>query len=157
MPSMQTSSPNALEESGLSPRELLAQCRPLSDPVMFLSRLLFWSIILGSLLVCLMFARQISPLHATAFERSAVVTVLVISLGVGLSAPIAMWLLVRQPSKNTVLYLRAFRSDAQAIPLRRGLKAAFGSRYRICGIRPPRHRVSWLWRILFSLATAYRY
>jgi general secretion pathway protein G len=66
-------------------------------------------------------------------------------------------LLLRQPRKNTGLYLRAFRSDVQSISLRRALKAALGRRFRICGIRPPRHRASWLWRILFTLAIAFRY
>src|ERR1043166_6728377 len=136
-----------------SPHELLTLCRPLADPVRVLSKFVFWSTVVMSVLFCLWIASEIS----TGLTPGVALLVGTAALCVGLAGPLALWLLLKQPRKNTVLYLRAFRSDAQAVALRCALKAALGGSYRVCGIRPPCHRASWLWRLFFTIAVALRY
>jgi general secretion pathway protein G len=150
---MNGASGDELAQTRQSPRELIAQCRPLADPVSVLSRLLLWSIIIASAFPFFAWVVTSEQIGNVIF----LVVVALFGLLMGLPAPIGMWLLLRQPRKNVVLYLRAFRSDERATHLRGSLKAALGGKFRLCGIRPPQKRVSWFWRIFFTMATAYRY
>jgi hypothetical protein len=74
-----------------------------------------------------------------------------------LSLPAALWVLLQPARRPSVLYVRAFRSDLNAAHLRLLLRAALGSRYRLCGIRAPGVRVSWLFRVFLTAYTGVRY
>ena len=72
-------------------------------------------------------------------------------------APLGIWLLLRESSRKPVIYLRAFKTDQFARRLRRLLKAALSTDFRLCGIRPPRERSSLFIRLMAEGVVAYRY
>jgi hypothetical protein len=69
---------------------------------------------------------------------------------------LAIWRLL--PRRVTsAIYLRSFRGDAQANPIRTVAAAALGPDFRLSGIRDPRRRWPWLVRHLLYLLFLVRY
>jgi len=127
----------------------LKKCGPLSDPVKALS---VW-MLLSTLAVVAVFV--VPDLLSDKNIPFIIVCILSISV---LPMPLAMWLLLKEAWKQPVFYLRAFRSDIDSAYLRGLLKASLGPQYRLCGIRPPRAKVSWWMRLMFSAwATGFKY
>ena len=128
----------------------LVTCKPLSDPVRLLANILLVAMFLGIVALVIDFLRT--------EDKSTVIPVVLIISALFISAPaLGMWLLLSAANRTPAIYLRAFRTDRPAHRLRSLLKAALGSRYRICGIRPPHERSSWLVRIFGSNFLALRY
>ncbi len=126
--------------------------RPLRDPVRFFASILFWTSFISFALAWLKLLVSSAP--STLVDLGLMVLISVIAC---MPLPLGIWLLVRRVKQTPVIYLRAFRSDRRAVRLRRLLKAALGPRLRLSGIRPPRERSNWLFRLAASGFVALRY
>lgn len=129
------------------PADYLQRVRPLSDPVRALSTFI---VVNGVATAVIMAAIRVGGGSSLSVTDALLVCSVTLT-------PLAIWLLLAPSRRAQVLYLRAFRSDATAVPLRRLLRAAIGSRLRLCGIRPPQERVSRLTRLLLSGGIGFRY
>ena len=127
----------------MAPQVALARCKPLSDPVKSFARAVGFGMLvclLGGanqllfLLILFVKDRMSLPAGGMMILTWAILLSFVISL------PLGMWLLLRTRKRTSVIYLRAFRSDRSARPLRSLLKAALGNQFRLSGIRQPRKR-----------------
>ena len=74
-----------------------------------------------------------------------------------ITGPLTLHALLLPGRRNTALYLRAFRSDGTAAQVRSLIRVALATDYRLCGIRPPTERASWLSRVLLTVATGLKY
>lgn len=132
----------------------LRRAGPLSDPVRLVSTLIIINTALVLVLVAITVARSVNVSKLDGAEFGLLVVLVILSV---VLQPLAMWLLLRPAQRQSVLYLRAFRSDVEAVSVRRLIRAALGSRQRLSGIRPPRERVSMVSRLLLTAATGFRY
>jgi hypothetical protein len=123
---------------------------PLDDPLRFYRRL--FSILLVPMFLALSFGlllpRVGGPLR---FERlSSAESIVTFVLG------LAVWRLL--PRRTTsVIYLRSFRNDPVAYPIRTVIAGVLGPGFRLSGIRDPRRRWPWLVRHLLYLPFLLRY
>ena len=130
----------------------LARCKPLSDPVRAFANVVpIWGMIIS----------LVAMLLVAGYGRNKGEDVGAIfyffSLVAALSTPLGFWCLFRTANHKPVIYLRAFRSDRPAHRLRSLLKAALGSDFRLCGVRPPRERSHLLTRLLATNLVVFRY
>ena len=129
----------------------LGRCKPLSDPVRVFANIVpIWAIIAFLAIILLIAGRE-------RIVGEGIVIVSFFTLLSALSMPLGIWLLFRTANRKPVIYLRAFRSDRPARRLRSLLKAALGSDFRLCGIRPPRERSHLLTRLLATNLVIFRY
>lgn len=135
--------------------ESLRRAGPLSDPVRIIAR---WTLIGTILSLVLLLAGELPPL-VWLWSESPVLGLAGAGelLLAGMTLPIAVWLVLWPGRTMPVLYVRAFRSDTAPAGVRQLLRAALGARFRVCGIRPPRARVSWPSRLLLTAAAGFRY
>jgi hypothetical protein len=98
-----------------------------------------------------------TPILIAAVSDPGMLILAIFLVPVAISLPSAIWTLLQPARRRPVFYLRAFRSDAQSTHLQRLLRTALGHRFRLCGIRPPRERVSWGSRLMLTAATGLRY
>jgi hypothetical protein len=128
---------------------------PLRDPVRCFARILLW---LSLISLAITFVTLLHGFGGAAPSKPKEIGALaLILLIVGVPLPLGIWLLVRRATRRPVIYLRAFRSDREAVRLRQLLKAALGPRLRLCGIRPPGERSNWLSRLAGHGLVALRY
>jgi hypothetical protein len=99
----------------------------------------------------------VAPQFIVAVGEPELPILVIILVPVAISLPSAIWMLLQPARRRPVFYLRAFRSDIQSTHLQRLLRAALGHKFRLCGIRPPRERVSWGSRLMLTAATGLRY
>lgn len=133
----------------------LRRAGPLGDPVRVLSTWVLSTTLfgLGALAVT-----QLGPIAPELIEEPGFALLLVVLyLSLGVALPGAMWLLMRPARREPVFYLRAFRADTEAAPVLSAIRAALGPRYRLCGIRPPHVRLSWVARLFLTTGTGLRY
>ena len=137
----------------------LSLCRPLSDPVTVVARWLQISALVPLVIFLVELASAAASPASRAHESAILVVLVAGGFGtfVALLTPAALYILVRAGRGEPVIYLRAFRSDQRAKRLRSLLKAALGPGMRLCGIRPPRERVSWFSRLFLATITGFRY
>src|SRR5437899_1899185 len=128
----------------------LVRCKPLSDPVRAFSNMLPVSALI-SVAIILVIA------WPERGEEAGYLIFLFITLAAALSMPLGFWLFFRTANRKPAIYLRAFRSDRPARRVRSLLKAALGSGFRLCGIRPPRERSHLLTRLLATNLVIFRY
>jgi general secretion pathway protein G len=130
----------------------LARCKPLSDPVrVFANVVPIWSMVASIVTILLVGGYK----HSKGEDVGAILSFL--TLLVALSMPLGIWFFFRTANRKPVIYLRAFKSDRPARRLRSLLKAALGSDFRLCGIRPPRERSHLLTRLLAANLVIFRY
>jgi type II secretion system protein G len=128
----------------------LARCKPLSDPVRALASMLpVLALIPVAIILVIAWTERVD-------EAGYLIFVLITLVAVS-STPLGFWLFFRTANREPAIYLRAFRSDRQARRLRSLLKAALGSGFRLCGIRPPRERSHLLIRLVAQNLVAFRY
>lgn len=133
----------------------LRRCGPLSDPVRAVSIYLQWLVwVVAGMVAYIYYPVVLEGVR----QREGLLIYFPIALGVmTLALPLAFWLLLRESGRRKVFYLRAFRSDESAQELRTMLRAAMSEKERLCGIRPPKERDAWGWRVLASVAVGFRY
>ena len=143
--------PDASERQSMTESLSLGRCKPLSDPVRVFANIVpIWAIIAFLAIILLIAGRE-------RIVGEGIVIVSFFTLLSALSMPLGIWLLFRTANRKPVIYLRAFRSDRPARRLRSLLKAALGSDFRLCGIRPPRERSHLLTRLLATNLVIFRY
>jgi hypothetical protein len=123
---------------------------PLDDPLRFYRRLLGFLLIPFFIVVILGLGipRLGGPDWGLALDQALLVLTFVVAL--------AVWrLLPRQAT--TAVYLRSFRNDPVAYPIRTVVSGALGPGFRLSGIRDPRRRWPWLVRHLLYLPFLLRY
>src|SRR5689334_91733 len=163
MDSLPTTEPPFAE---IKVRRALAETQPLLDPVSVAMEVLEANAVTAVPLTVL--AILLNSL-ARALEGGASLSdalILTIIL-VAISYPIVVLssrafhkfliLTLRHGAGVPVFYLRAFRSDQQSQELRRSLQVLIGSEHQLTGIRPPARRVGFLYRLVFTIPTGFRY
>src|SRR4051812_23664229 len=109
---------------------------PLDDPLLFFRRLLSILLIPWFIAVLLSFAipRLGGPDWGLTLYLAEISFVFILA--------VAVWrLLPTQPT--SAIYLRSFRNDPVAYPIRTAIAQALGPDFRLSGIRDPRRRWPW--------------